>query len=74
MLSEQFVNESNGREYRLEVTEDLLGDWVVGKYFGSHRLLLSCPSQKAANELFATESDKRQRRGYSPWLNLDTKT
>lgn len=62
--SREYINYESERQYRLELTLDLLGDITVAKYYGSHREVFVQASLPAAKSLFDLEHKKRINRNY----------
>lgn len=61
-----YYNPMNGRQYRLELVQDLLGDWVVGQYFGHQRRLHAQASYQDAVDYFRRQHRRRIARHYRP--------
>ncbi len=59
-----YRNPSNGRQYRLELGQDLLGDWVVCKYFGHQRRVHAKTTYQDAYDYFRLEHRRRLARNY----------
>jgi predicted DNA-binding WGR domain protein len=70
MLDQRFENRQKGRYYRLIVSQDLFGDWVVTRVWGgigkanSRIIHVPCPSYDDAVNLFRKISKTRKQRGY----------
>ncbi len=59
-----YHNPTNGRQYHLELTQDLLGDWVVCKYFGHQRRVHAKVHYQEAYDYFMREHRRRLSRHY----------
>lgn len=70
LIDQRFENQQTQRYYRLLLTRDLFGDWVVTRVWGgigkatgriSH---IPCPSYEAAITLIKKIASTRHQRGY----------
>lgn len=59
-----YHNLQTEREYRLELTRDILGDLTVTRFYGQQREIFFQPNEAAARAFLATEHDRRLARDY----------
>ncbi|MBV9576473.1 MAG: WGR domain-containing protein [Gammaproteobacteria bacterium] len=70
MIDQRFENHQTQRYYRLILSQDLFGDWVVTRVWGgigqaSGRIIhVSCASYEHAVALINKVAKTRQQRGY----------
>jgi len=63
--SQSYMNNKNGRQYRMDIyEEDLLGDTILTRYFGCHRLTTVHENVDSALIEFRNIDTKRKKRGY----------
>ena len=59
-----YINPESKRQYRLELSEDLLGDLTVSAFYGSHRNIHYHATLKAAQNFYQKEHQRRIQRKY----------
>ncbi|MGL5879221.1 MAG: WGR domain-containing protein, partial [Xenococcaceae cyanobacterium] len=62
------------RFYRIDLCQDLFGQWMIQKTWGSNRsrgpgqsIDVTCDSYEQARSLFERQEKRRRQRGYQSW-------
>lgn len=59
-----YINDQSHRQYRLELSVDLLGDHTIACYYGGHRDLYYQPSLESAQRFLEDKHQERLKRHY----------